>query len=79
MQCKQCNTPMDLIGEETSQHSLSQRYRCSVCRSERLCSKLVLNDQPFSLDPFVNYSASKSIQTKANDEQNFQLKQVEYK
>ncbi len=79
MRCKHCQTMMELIGQETSQQSMSERYRCPICRSEHLHSKLILNDQPFSLDPFVNYATAQSVRTKADDGQNFQLRQVEFK
>ena len=79
MRCKHCQTVMELISQETGLHSMSERYLCPVCSSQHLHSKLILNDQPFSLDPFANYANAQTTQIRANDGHNFELKQVEFK
>lgn len=80
MKCHSCKTGMELTRTADSDRSTTQWYRCPVCHAEHMRTKLTFSDGPTApdLDPYSNFVTSNNQPINANDENNFQLRQLDY-
>ncbi len=80
MKCHNCTTTMDLTRSASSERSKTQWYRCPVCHSEHMSTRLSIDeDQRYmDLDPYSNFITANNQHINANDESNFKLRQLDY-
>ena len=80
MKCHSCKTTMELKRTATSERSSTRWYKCAICHAEHMSTRLTFNDEPdvADIDPFSNFVTSSNKSINANDENNFQLRQMDY-
>lgn len=80
MKCHNCTTTMVLERTASSERSKTQWYKCPICHSEHMSTRLLFEDseRDADLDPYSHFIVSSSQHINANDENNFQLRQQEY-
>ncbi len=80
MKCHSCKTGMELKRTASGDRSTTKWYKCPVCHSEHMRTRLIFNEDSSSadLDPYNNFIVSNSQPINANDENNFQLRQLDY-
>ena len=80
MNCHNCTNPMDLTRVASSERSKTQWYRCPVCHAEHMSTRLNLDEDQrvMDMDPYSNFISSSRRSIDANDENDFQLRQLDF-
>jgi hypothetical protein len=80
MKCHNCTNTMELTRTASGERSKTQWHRCPVCHAEHMSTRLVLDEDQrvTDMDPFSNFIVSSSQSINANDENDFQLRQMDY-